>query len=367
MSVRARAPGRVNLIGEHTDYNDGFVLPCAIPYDTRVAGSARRDRIVTVISRLGDRAAFDLDALPPGLAGTWRDYVRGVLGELLDAGIALHGADLQVDGSVPIGAGLSSSASFEIALVLAMVSLADADLDRRELARLAQRAETRYVGTRCGIMDQIAVLFARAGHALFLDTRSLHFEHVRVPAAASVLICNTMVQHELASSAYNERRSQCEESVRLLQQRYPGARALRDVSVQQLEDARNLLPPPLLSRARHVVRENERVVEAARALREGDLDTVGRLMYASHESLRDEYAVSCPQLDTMVELAQSFDGVIGARMTGGGFGGCTVNVVRAERAQDFRRYVVQAYQRETGVTPEVYDGTPSSGADVTRE
>lgn len=363
-TVEARAPGRVNLIGEHTDYNDGFVLPCAIAYDTRVAASAREDRVVTVQSRFEDRAVFDLARLPARRLGSWSDYVRGMLIELREAGVALRGADFRITGSVPLGAGLSSSASLEIATALAMLALADARMDAVELARVAQRAEMTHTGTRCGIMDQFAVLFAQPGYALLLDTRALAFELVAVPAQAAFVICNTMVKHELAASAYNERRSECEQSVRLLRERYPHIAALRDLPLEQLEQAQSVLSPRLLSRARHVVTENARVLEAAQALKAGDLARFGALMYASHESLRVDYAVSAPELDTMVDLARQFDGTMGARMTGGGFGGCTVNLVRADRAREFRAYIAGAYARETGIAAEVYDGTPSAGAGI---
>ncbi len=360
--VQARAPGRVNLIGEHTDYNDGFVLPCAIAYDTRVFAGARDDSMVTVRSRFDEPAVFDLERLPPQRRGAWTDYVRGVLIELRSAGVRLHGADLQVAGTVPIGAGLSSSASFEIAVALAMLGIADARMDTADLARLAQRAEIEHVGTRCGIMDQFTVLHAQTGHALFLDTRSLHFDQVPVPADCSVVICNTMVKHDLAASAYNQRRTECEQSVRILRERYPAIRALRDVTPEQFAGAQTMLPQPLAARARHVVTENARVPQAAAALRAHALEELGSLMYESHESLRSDYEVSCTELDTMVALARGFDGTIGARMTGGGFGGCTVNVVRADRAGEFRTHMASMYQRETGIVPEMYDGTPAAGA-----
>jgi galactokinase len=366
-AVQSRAPGRVNIIGEHTDYNDGFVLPCAIASDTRVFASARPDSMVTVRSRFDEPVVFDLQRVPSVRRGNWTDYVRGMLIALMDAGVNLRGADMKVAGSVPLGAGLSSSASFEIALGLALLALSDAQFDRLRLARLAQEAECDHVGTRCGIMDQFAVLFARAGSALFLDTRSLDFRLIPVPPGLAVIVCNTMVKHDLAASAYNERRSECERSVQVLKSRFRHVSALRDVSMQQLEQVRSLLPAPAFARARHVISENARAVEAARALEAGDAHALGELMYASHESLRVDYEVSCAELDTMVELAKAFGGTIGARMTGGGFGGCTVNIVREEAAGDFRSYMATAYRAETGIVPELYDGTPSAGASVCDE
>ncbi len=366
-TVEARAPGRVNLIGEHTDYNDGFVLPCAIAYDTHVLASERAGRLVTARSSFDEPAVFDLDALPMQRIGAWSDYVRGVLIELRDAGVNLCAADLRIQGNVPLGAGLSSSASFEVAVALAMLALARAQLPPLDLAQLAQRAEIRHVGTRCGIMDQVAVLCAQPGHALFLDTRSLQWEQIAVPPEASIVICNTMVKHDLASGAYNERRAECELAVERVRARYPQVRALRDVSVEQLPELQTFLPSPIFERARHVVTENGRVMEAVRALRAKGLSRFGALMYESHASLRDDYAVSCPQLDMLVEMARSLEGTIGARMTGGGFGGCTVNLVHRDYAPEFRAGIAQAYWRETGIVPELYDGSPSAGAAIVRD
>jgi galactokinase len=366
-TVEARAPGRVNLIGEHTDYNDGFVLPCAIASGTRVLATERSARIVTARSKAGEPARFNLDRLPAERGNVWSDYLRGMLIELHAAHIALRGADLRIQGDVPIGAGLASSASFEIAVALAMLAIVNAELPAQRLAQLAQRAETLHVGTRCGIMDQLAVLCAQPGHALFLDTRTLEMEQIPVPRGVAIVVCNTMVKHELASGAYNERHAQCERAVALLQTRYPHVRALRDVSAEQLRHAQTLLPPPLLQRARHVVTENARVMEAVRALREGDAARLGALMYASHQSLRDDYEVSCKELDILVELAREFEGTLGARMTGGGFGGCTVNLVRADRAEAFRTHVCAGYQSRTGIAAELYDGSPSAGASVHRD
>jgi galactokinase len=362
--LQARAPGRVNLIGEHTDYNDGFVMPCAIAYDTHVRAQARNDRTVRACSFDNQSASFNLERLRDEQHGNWTGYIRGILAELRAAGADLTGADLQITGNVPIGAGLSSSASLEIAVALAMLGISRASMPPRDLALLAQRAEAKYAGTRCGIMDQFTVLFAQAGNALFLDTRSLEFQLIEVPSDAAVVLCNTMVKHSLASSAYNERRAQCEEGVRILQQRDPVIRALRDVTLEVLEAAKSSLRPVIFARCRHVITENARAEAAAQALRARDLDRLGALMYVSHVSLRDDYEVSCEELDLMVNLAKQFEGTIGARMTGGGFGGCTVNLVRAKRAQEFRAHIRDAYRQSTGITPELYDGTPSAGASI---
>lgn len=363
-TVRTRAPGRVNLIGEHTDYNDGFVMPCAIPNEIRAAATAREDNAVVVRTYDAQTVTFDLKNLPETPRKSWSDYVAGVLVELQNAGVPLPGAEIELSSNVPIGAGLSSSAALEIAAALAMLELARMYMAPSDLAMLAQRAESGFVGMRCGIMDQFAVVHACAGSALFLDTRSLQFRYVPIPPGVAIVVCNTMVKHSLASSRYNERRRECEEGVEFLRHVDPGIRSLRDVGIEALENVRDSLPPVVFARCRHVVTENERVQEAAQALADCDLVRMGTLMYASHESLRSDYEVSCAELDLMVDLAKSIDGTIGARMTGGGFGGCTVNLVAASAAQTFGERMKQQYAEITGVTPEIYDGTPSAGASV---
>jgi galactokinase len=362
----ARAPGRVNLIGEHTDYNDGFVMPAAIAYATTVEAAARDDRRVVVTSAAAEEpAVLDLDALHGAPSGRWSDYARGVAAELAAAGVALRGADLRVHGTIAFGAGLSSSASFEVAVALALLALAGADIERRELARLCQRAEIEYAGTRCGIMDQFAVLFGRAGRFLLLDTRTMEYTALPVPAGTTVVVANTMVRHELASGEYNRRRAQCEEAGAALRRRLPAITALRDVTMAELEAERDVLSVELYRRARHVVSENARVLQAADALRAGDPVRLGELMNASHESLRTDYEVSCAELEAMVDIARDCRGVYGSRMTGGGFGGCTVTVLDAGAATAFRDDVAHRYLERTGIQPAFYDGTPAGAAEVT--
>lgn len=329
-----------------------------------MTAQARAGREVVVRSR-GDEAIFDLDDSAATRRRDWRDYVCGVLAELRAAGIALAGADLSVRGTLPIGAGLSSSASFEAALAMALLAVAGTAMEKMALANLLQRAEIEYAGTRCGIMDQFAVLQARAGHAMFLDTRSMHCEHIAIPESLAIVICNTMVKHELAGAGtYNERRRECEESVGLLRTRYPNVRELRDLSMGDLLQARDVLPAQLFERCLHVVGENARVLEAVEALREQDFPKLGAIMKASHESLRTNYAVSCAELDTLVGLAIELPGVYAARMTGAGFGGCTVNIVERGHTGEFRKRIAAAYRRETGIVPEIYDGTPVTGASL---
>lgn len=364
--LEVRAPGRVNLIGEHTDYNDGYVLPAAIGYDTRVRVLPREDTLVRVTSDHFRAASitFDLRSLPSARRRDWGDYPRGILLELQRAGVPLCGADLHASATIPLGAGLSSSASFEVALALAMLALASSEMDRLEIAKLAQRAEVEHVGTRSGIMDQFAALFGEVGSAVFLDTRTLHYDLVPIPPDVRVVIANTMVKHHHTTGDYNERRLECEQAVEALRRFYPDIRALRDVSLDMLEANASEIPQVLYRRARHVVAENERVIASVEAMKTNDAAALGMLMNASHESLRNDFAVSCDELDLMTTIARNLDGCYGARMTGGGFGGCTVSLVDAAYGEAFQSMLGEAYHRETGIVPELYDGTPAAGAEI---
>jgi len=358
-----RAPGRVNLIGEHTDYNDGFVLPVAIERDMMVALAARADREVTLYSQdFGEAATFSLDDIRKDEEHTWSNYARGVARELQAAGVPLRGIDAVTQGNVPIGAGLSSSAAFEVAMALAFILAADAPLDRVQVALIAQRAENRFVGMQCGIMDQFVSALGEAGHALFIDTRDLSHRAVPLPEGVRVVICDTMTRRGLVGSAYNERRQQCEEAVRLLQGALPGIRALRDVTPDDLARHGHLLPPIVLKRARHVVTENARVLDAIRALEAGLPEEFGRLMDASHASLRDDFEVSSRELNLMVEVARDAPGCLGARMTGGGFGGATVNLVRESEVPAFVEAVAAGYQARTRLKPEITVTAAAAGA-----
>ena len=359
-----RAPGRVNLIGEHTDYNDGFVLPAAIAYDVRVTLTQRADRVVTIESAGFDGARrFDLNQLQPGVAGDWSDHIRGMLIELSADGAALEGADLRIISDVPIGAGLSSSAAIEVGVGYALLDAAHLPIDRVALAVAAQRAENRHAGTNSGIMDQFISANAQAGHAILLDTRRLTFEAVPLPQTATFVVCNTMVKHDHATGGYNERHAECIAGVTALAARYPGVRALRDVTLAQLEDARETMSERVFRRCRHVITENARTLDAAATLRTDDLSRFGRLMAASHASMRDDFEISAPEVDTMVDLATAFSGgVYGARMTGGGFGGSTVNLVAAPDVDAFVAYIVPAYRAATGIEPQVYLGVGAAGA-----
>jgi len=359
-----RAPGRVNLIGEHTDYNDGFVMPVAIRFSTWIKLFPSSERKIEIYSEnFNEQVVFDLDKPQTTARGHWSDYPIGVAAMFLRAGHDLRGARLVIKGEVPIGSGLSSSAALEVATAVALTANSNLEIDRVELAKLCRGAENEFVGARVGIMDQFVSLFGEANKALLLDCRSLDFKLLPLSHNTQLVICNTMVKHELASSAYNERRSQCEEGVAQLRSVMPHITALRDVSSTQLEQHRQRLREVIYRRCRHIVTENGRVLAAGEALEQNDLSRFGKLMNESHQSLRDDYEVSCAELDLMVELAQGVEGVFGARMTGGGFGGCTVNLVELEHIDHFKSVVAAGYQRETGLTPEIYVCSAVKGAE----
>jgi galactokinase len=358
-----RAPGRVNLIGEHTDYNDGFAMPAAIEFYCWVAVGSREDRKLSIYSEEFSAAAdADLDSESHQPSKTWSDYPVGVALQLEQAGFRLRGANLLIESEVPMGAGLSSSAAIEVATALALADQSGWSPDRVQLAQLCQKAENEFVGARVGIMDQFVSLHGQEDHALMLDCRALSFESLLIPDSVKLVINNTMVKHELASSEYNRRRADCEEAVLRLAEVLPGIRALRDVSLEQLERHRDVLTEVIYKRALHIVTENARVLDSAEALRSGDIARFGMRMAESHRSLRDLYEVSCRELDLMVDLAYQQRGVFGARMTGGGFGGATINLVDARYAGEFKEKMAKAYQKETGLVPQIYICKPAEGA-----
>ena len=360
-----KAPGRVNLIGEHTDYNDGFVMPLAIDFYVFVAIAPRSDRKLVVYSENFDETVeINLDERNPLAEHHWSDYPRGVAVMLERAGHRLGGADLFIRGRVPIGAGLSSSAAIEVAVGYALLDLAGVSIDLVDLARTCQRAENEFVGMRCGLMDQFIACFGQRDSVLMLDCRSLEFKLLPLDQSdASLVICNTMVRHELAASAYNTRRAECEEGVRIAVRSLPDVHSLRDVTAEELTGLRDELPATIYKRCRHVVSENDRVVRSAGALEAADLRRFGELMYESHRSLRDDYEVSCAELDVMVDLARTQDGVFGARMTGGGFGGCTINLVQTQSVDSFRGEIQTNFKNATGIDAEIYVVKPASGVE----
>lgn len=358
-----RAPGRVNLIGEHTDYNDGFVMPAAIGFHTWIAAGGRTDRVLRIHSeQFNETLELSLDALVGPPRQHWSDFIRGVAAVLEANGQSLTGANLVVDGRVPMGAGLSSSASLEVATALSLLAVSNAAVPPLDLAKLCQRAEHEYVGTRCGIMDQFIAVFGRSAHALMLDCRSLAYEALPIPSDIRLVISNSMVKHELAAGEYNRRRADCEAGVKILQKDLPGVQALRDVTLTDLEKHQKELPERVYRRCRHVISENARVLGAANALKAGNLARFGQLMNDSHRSLRDDYEVSCRELDLLVELASGCTGVYGSRMTGGGFGGCTITLVQAAEAEAFQVRLAESYKNETGITPDVYVCSATQGA-----
>ena len=358
-----RAPGRVNLIGEHTDYNDGFVMPAAIGLSCVVAIAGGQDQHLVVHSEnLQETVEFELDSRRAQRRSQWSDYVQGVAVVLQQNGTRLKGGNLLVQSDVPIGSGLSSSAAIEVATGLALLSNSDAKLERLELARLCQRAENEFVGAHVGIMDQFTACFGQAGHALLLDCRSLEYRLLPLPAGAALVICDSGVRHALSGGEYNARRAECETGVRVLARHRPQVRALRDATLADLEQHRRELGDVVYRRCRHVVTENSRVLQAAEALERSDLREFGRLMGESHRSLRYDYEVSCYELDLLVELSAGRNGVYGARMTGGGFGGCTINLVEAGEVEKFRRGISAGYEQATGKAPKIYVSEAASGA-----
>lgn len=358
-----RAPGRVNLIGEHTDYNDGFVFPAAINLFTYVGIAPRSDKVIRVHSEnFGESVEFALDGARGNVPAGWARYIFGVALILECAGHAIKGADVLIRGEVPIGAGVSSSASVEVASGYALLANSEQQIEGRKLARICQEAENEIVGTRSGIMDQLASACGVAGRALLLDCRSLDFRALPLSDGIRLVICNTMVKRELASSAYNTRRAECEEGVRILSQQYSEIHALRDATMEQLDSCRAEIPDNVFRRCRHVITEDARVMEAALALEQGRLADLRRAMAESHQSLRDDYEVSCAELDLLVELAGREAGVRGARMTGAGFGGCTINLVEADAVREFREHVAAGYEQGTGIKPDIYVCDAADGA-----
>jgi galactokinase len=367
-NVVVRAPGRVNLIGEHTDYNDGFVLPMAIDRAVWIGLSRRDDDQVLAWSLDFDSAtSFCASRLETACRRSatsnsrrWDEYLKGVAWALRGAGHQLRGWNGVICGDVPIGAGLSSSAAIEMAAARAFAWAAEAPFEPQIMARIGQRAENEWVGLRCGIMDQMISAAGRAGHALLIDCRSLETQQVPMPADAVVVVLDTMTRRELATSAYNERREECERAARFF-----GVTALRDVSPPQLNDVDAGLDEPARRRARHVVSENERTMAAAKAMHQADPQSLGKLMIESHQSLRDDFEVSSTNLDAMVEIAVATPGCFGARMTGAGFGGCAVALVDERLVELFAARVFERYRSATGLEPKLYVTRAANGADVT--
>ncbi|MEJ2557291.1 MAG: galactokinase [Anaerolineae bacterium] len=353
-----RAPGRVNLIGEHTDYNDGFVLPAAIDYQVVVAARERDDARINVYALdFGRWDHFDLDSITRRRKNAWSNYIRGVAWSLQQDGHALVGMDAVVAGDVPIGAGLSSSAAIEVAIGYTLLRLGKVEVDRIALALAAQRAENDFVGMRCGIMDQFISCLGQVNHALLIDCRDLSHRPVPLPPDAALIIADSGVRRGLVESEYNARRAECEAAAR-----HFDVPALRDLDEAAFDARAHELPSVVRRRARHVITENARTLAATQALDAGDLATFGELMDASHTSLRDDFEVSCRELDMLVEIARSVDGVYGARLTGAGFGGCIVAIAQHAAAEKVATAIYERYPPDAGREAKVYICQPSDGA-----
>jgi galactokinase len=355
-----RAPGRVNIIGGHTDYNEGFVLPTTTGLHTWVAIAPRADRTLCVFSCIFDSLEeIDLDRIEKCEDAQWYQYVKGVASILEGAGYSLRGADIVIDGDIPLGGGLSSSASLETVLAFALLDCADIEIERGKLAQLCQRVETDFVGIRCGIMDQYVISRCAKDHAMMLDCRSLEFQSVALPADARLLVVDTGVSHRLPVGEYNSRREECEKAVALLASEIPQLGALRDLDLAQLEDKKKLLDDQHYRRCRHIVSEIQRVEDACSALQRGDARQLGELITASHVSLRDDYEISCTELDALVEIMNACPEVYGSRLVGGGFGGCVVCLVDAPHLDRVMDKVQTEYGALLGRLPWAHAVTPS--------
>ena len=358
-----QAPGRVNLIGEHTDYNDGFVLPCAIDYQAIIAATPRDDQkvVVTAAAFDGQTTEFEL-ALPvePSEDATWSNYVRGVATALLERGLTLKGANMAIIGNVPQGAGLSSSACLEVCTGLALTRMSGHDVSLKDLALIGQEAENKYVGVNCGIMDQMVSARGEEGHAMLLDCRSLDTRPVAIPEGAAVVIINSNKKRGLVDSEYNTRRQQCEAVAKHFE-----VKALRDITVEMLEARKDELNEVAYRRARHVVTEDVRTLEASEVMPRGDLKRMGELMAASHTSMRDDFEITVPEIDAIVDIVKDVIGEEGGvRMTGGGFGGCVVALAPESKVEAIRQAIDSQYKTVTGLVADIYVCKASQGASV---
>ncbi|MDO9578783.1 MAG: galactokinase [Candidatus Cloacimonadales bacterium] len=361
-----QTPGRINLIGEHTDYNDGFVLPIAIDRYTNMLASKNDDGKVRLYDlKYKENDEFNLDNFEPSQQKKWSNYQRGIAKVLLDAGYKIGGMDVLIFSEVPEGAGLSSSASIEIAILLSFKELYNLDIKPIEMIELARKAENDFVGVKCGIMDQFASLLSKEDNALFIDCRTLDFQYIPLSIQGySFLVCNSMIKRKLAESSYNQRRQECREAVKILQKHLPEITVLRDVSINDFEKYKLYLPEELKRRVEHVVYENERVKQAVEVLKKGNLEAFGELMYQSHKSLKELYEVSIEELDLLVEIGMNEPGVLGARLTGAGFGGCVIYLVEDSSIEHLKEKNLDVYHRKIGLIPQFYKVVPSRGAYV---
>ena len=364
----ARSPGRVNLIGEHTDYNEGYVFPAAVNLSIHVAAQRRTDTQVHVYSSLfEERVDFDLKSLRVERDHGWANYIKGVINILTNRGWKMEGLNIYIDSDIPPGGGMSSSAALECAFAMTCQALFPYQLPRLDMVKVCQKAE-HFVGVQCGIMDQFASVFGKSGHGIFLDCRTLKFEHVPLPLSDhSIMVINSRVKRSLATVEYNKRRKECEEALKALKPKFPSMKALRDLENEDLDKALSGLPEIIRKRAKHVAMECRRTREAVEVLRKGDLRAFGKLMNSSHASLRDLYQVSCPELDALAEVAQTISGVIGARMMGGGFGGCAIAIVAKTAVEPMKHVLTRMYQTRFATTPEFHEVTTENGTEELKQ
>lgn len=357
------APARVNLIGEHTDYTGGLVMPMAIDFATVAVISPREDgRAVFYSLNFDEEVSFDIASLGLTPSGRWSDYSLGVVWSLALEGVSVGGFSMSLSGNVPVGAGLSSSASLEVATAMALLAQAGRELPLKTVATLCRRTENEFVGAKSGIMDQFVVTGAVAGRAMMLDCRSLEFELLPLPDAVRVVVCNSMVKHEVATGAYGDRSDEVEAGQAVIRRKRPGVELLRDATLADLEACRDEMSAASFARCRHIITENARVLEAREALLRGDVKRFGALMVEAHASMRDDFAASCPEVDKLVEIAVEQPGCFGARITGGGFGGCTVNLVSADKADAFVEAVRREYKTALGIEADCFVSAPTDGA-----
>ena len=358
-----QAPGRVNIIGEHTDYNDGLVLPINLSLYTRVKASVRDDNVIRVTSNHFRRTeSFRIDNIAPSPSPVWVDYVKGIVAELQSDGLIIRGADLLIDGDIPIGGGLSSSASLELAIGKALLGIEGSTMDAPKLARICQRAEKKYAGVSCGIMDQQSIACGREGQAMLLDCQSMETKFVKIPTDLSLIVINSGIKHNLSESGYNDRSEECRTAAGLLQGADPSIRSLRDASITLVNKEKRRLGDLLYRRAYHVVTEIERTLAAFVALSNQNIELLGSLISASHASLRDDFEVSCQEMDALVEIADCCEGVYGTRMVGAGFGGCALSIVDASAAEPVIEEISSSYRNLIGNKPWIHTVKPAKAA-----
>ena len=362
------SPGRINFLGEHTDYNEGFVLPAAIDKSIYVAISIRTDEQVCLFAcDFNETHTTGITGIKP-VAAQWPNYILGVVDQLQKNGHTIPGFNLAIDGDIPIGAGLSSSAAVECAVVFALNEILALGLSKMQLVKFAQKAEHVFAGVNCGIMDQFASMFGKKNSAIKLDCRSLQYEYVPIrPGAYKIVLFNTNVKHNLAASAYNERRQQCEAGVALVKKEHPGVNSLRDVDMEMLNKCVKAVDPLVYRRCRYVVQENERLLQACEDLEQGNIKALGEKMYQTHEGLRYDYEVSCRELDFLVDFVKANPGVAGARMLGGGFGGCTINLVQHDVVDELVTAISIAYKQATNLPLTVYQVSVENGTGICGE